>query len=49
MGFSDEAAESFVNMTAATLNETFPSLTSIEQGATSLQDYLSQLVHSDSF
>lgn len=46
MGFSDEAAESFANMTAATLAETFPALNSIEQGATSLHDYLSQLVRS---
>jgi hypothetical protein len=44
MDFSDEAAESFANMTAATLNETFPALNSIERGATSLHDYLSQLL-----
>lgn len=46
IGFSDEAAESFANMTAATLDGTFPALNSIEQGATSLHDYFSQLVQS---
>jgi uncharacterized protein YbjT (DUF2867 family) len=44
MGFSNEAAESFVNMTAATLDETFPALNSVERGVTSLHDYLLQLV-----
>jgi uncharacterized protein YbjT (DUF2867 family) len=43
MGFSDEAAESFANMTAATLDDTFPALNSIERGATSLHDYFWQL------
>jgi uncharacterized protein YbjT (DUF2867 family) len=44
MGFSNEAAESFANMTAATLDETFPALDSVERGVTSLHEYLSQLV-----
>lgn len=44
IGFSNEAAESFVNMTAATLDETFPALNSVERGVTSLHDYLLQLV-----
>lgn len=44
LGFSNEAAESFVNMTAATLDETFPALNSVERGVTSLHDYLLQLV-----
>ena len=44
MGFSNEAAESFANMTTATLDETFPALNSVERGATSLHDYLWQLV-----
>jgi uncharacterized protein YbjT (DUF2867 family) len=44
MGFSNEAAEYFVNMTAATLDETFPALNSVERGVTSLHDYLLQLV-----
>ena len=43
MGFSNEAAESFTNMTAATLNETFPALNSVKRGTTSLTDYLSGL------
>jgi hypothetical protein len=43
MGFSDEAAESFANMTAATLDDTFPALNSIKRGATSLHDYFWQL------
>ena len=46
MGFSNEAAESFANMTAATLDETFPALNSTERGVTSLHDYLLQLVRS---
>jgi uncharacterized protein YbjT (DUF2867 family) len=46
MGFSDQAAESFANMTAATLKEPFLPLTSVERGITSLHDYLSQLVRS---
>jgi uncharacterized protein YbjT (DUF2867 family) len=46
MGFSNEAAESFANMTAVTLNETFPDLNSVERGMTSLHDYLSQLLQS---
>ena len=46
MGFSNEAAESFANMTAATLDETFPALNSTERGMTSLHDYLLQLVRS---
>ena len=41
-----DAAESFANITTATLDETFPALNSIKQGATSLLDYLSQLVRS---
>jgi uncharacterized protein YbjT (DUF2867 family) len=49
MGFSDEAAESFANMTAATLDGTFPALNSIERGATSLHDYFMQLVRSESY
>jgi len=44
MGCSDEAAESFANMTATTLDEEFPALHSVERGVVSLQDYLSQLV-----
>lgn len=44
MGFSNEAAESFANMTTATLNETFPALNSVEWGVTSLHEYLQQLV-----
>jgi uncharacterized protein YbjT (DUF2867 family) len=44
MGFSNEAAESFANMTTATLDETFPALNSVERGVTSLHDYLLQLV-----
>ena len=48
MGFSNEAAESFTNMTAATLDETFPALDSVKRGATSLREYLSQLVKSQS-
>ncbi|WP_199320488.1 hypothetical protein [Leptolyngbya sp. FACHB-261] len=46
IGFSNEAAESFANMTAVTLNETFPNLNSVERGATSLHNYLSQMVQS---
>jgi uncharacterized protein YbjT (DUF2867 family) len=46
MGFSNEAAESFTNMTAATLDETFPALSSVKRGMTSLHDYISQLVQS---
>jgi uncharacterized protein YbjT (DUF2867 family) len=46
MGFSNEAAESFTNMTAATLDEPFPSLDSVKQGMTSLHAYISQLVQS---
>lgn len=37
MGFSDEAAESFTNMTAATRDETLQPLNSINRGATSLE------------
>jgi uncharacterized protein YbjT (DUF2867 family) len=48
MGFSDEAAESFANMTAATLDGTFPALNSIDRGTTSLHDYLLELVRSSS-
>ncbi len=44
IGFSNEAAESYANMTEATLDETFPALNSVEQGVTSLHDYLLQLV-----
>lgn len=43
MGFSNEAAESFINMTAATLDEPFPGLDSVKRGMTSLHDYISQL------
>ncbi len=46
MGFSELAAESFFNMTAATLNETFPDTDSVERGTTSLHEYVSQLVSS---
>jgi uncharacterized protein YbjT (DUF2867 family) len=46
IGFSNEAAESFANMTAATLDETFPDLKSVERGVTSLHSYLSQMVQS---
>ena len=46
MGCSDEAAESFANMTAATLDETFPAVNSTERGMTSLHDYFLQLVRS---
>ncbi|HIK17585.1 MAG TPA: hypothetical protein IGS53_20150 [Leptolyngbyaceae cyanobacterium M33_DOE_097] len=46
IGFSDEAAESFTNMTTATLNETFPDANSVERGMTSLQNYLLQMVQS---
>jgi uncharacterized protein YbjT (DUF2867 family) len=46
IGFSDKAAESFANMTAATLNETFPDANSVERGMTSLQNYLLQMVQS---
>jgi uncharacterized protein YbjT (DUF2867 family) len=46
MGFSHQAAESFTNMTAATLDDTFPVLSSVERGMTSLHDYISQLVQS---
>jgi uncharacterized protein YbjT (DUF2867 family) len=48
MGFSKEAAESFTNMTAATLDDTFPALNSVERGATSLREYLLHLVQSQS-
>ncbi|MDZ8239635.1 MAG: NmrA family NAD(P)-binding protein [Nostoc sp. ChiQUE01a] len=44
IGFSNKAAESFANMTAATLDETFPALNSVERGVISLHDYLSRLV-----
>jgi uncharacterized protein YbjT (DUF2867 family) len=44
IGFSNEAAESFANMTAATLDETFPDVNSVERGVTSLHNYLSQMV-----
>ncbi len=43
IGFSNEAAESFSNMTAATLEETFPDPDSVEQGTTSLHSYLSHI------
>ncbi|HEY9658906.1 MAG TPA: hypothetical protein V6C65_10670, partial [Allocoleopsis sp.] len=46
IGFSNEAAESFTNMTAVTLNETFPDLNFVERGVTSLHSYLSQMVQS---
>ena len=46
MGFSNEAAESFTNMTAATLDGTFPALSSVKRGITSLHDYILQLVRS---
>ncbi|MBD2231421.1 NmrA family NAD(P)-binding protein [Phormidium tenue] len=46
IGFSNEAAESFANMTAATLDETFPDVDSVERGPTSLHNYLSQVVQS---
>ncbi|PSN05700.1 NmrA family transcriptional regulator [filamentous cyanobacterium CCT1] len=46
IGFSNEAAESFANMTAATLEETFPDVGSVERGVTSLHSYLSQMVQS---
>lgn len=46
IGFSNEAAESFANMTAVTLDETFPDLDSVERGPTSLHHYLSQMVRS---
>ncbi|MBW4690455.1 MAG: NmrA family NAD(P)-binding protein [Lyngbya sp. HA4199-MV5] len=39
MNFSDEAARSFANMTAVTLNDPFPALNSVERGTTSLHDY----------
>lgn len=44
MGFSNEAAESFANMTAVTLDETFPDLNSVERGMTSLHNYFLQMV-----
>jgi uncharacterized protein YbjT (DUF2867 family) len=49
IGFSDKAIESFSNMTVATMEETFPDLDSVEQGRTSLHNYLSQLVRSLDF
>ncbi|GAB4382274.1 MAG: NAD(P)H-binding protein [Elainellaceae cyanobacterium] len=44
MGFSNEAAASFANMTAVTLDETFPDLNSVERGMTSLHNYFLQMV-----
>lgn len=46
IGFSNQAAESFANMTAATLNETFPDVDAVERGPTSLHHYVSQIVQS---
>lgn len=46
IGFSNEAAESFANMTAVTLDEVFPDLNSVERGVTSLHNYLLQMVQS---
>ncbi|MBE9183144.1 NmrA family NAD(P)-binding protein [Oculatella sp. LEGE 06141] len=46
IGFSDESAESFASMTAATLNETFPDANSVERGMTALHNYLLQMVQS---
>jgi uncharacterized protein YbjT (DUF2867 family) len=46
IGFSNEAAESFANMTAVTLDETFPDLIAVEPGVTSLHNYLLQIVQS---
>lgn len=46
IGFSNEAAESFANMTATTLDETFPDVDSVERGVTSLHNYLLQVVQS---
>ncbi|MBW4484739.1 MAG: NmrA family NAD(P)-binding protein [Tildeniella torsiva UHER 1998/13D] len=46
INFSNEAAESFANMTAATLDETFPDVDSVERGPTSLRHYLSRVVQS---
>ncbi|MES2459197.1 MAG: NmrA family NAD(P)-binding protein [Armatimonadota bacterium] len=43
LGFSEEAAESFANMTRITLQGQFPPEGVVERGPTSLQDYLSQV------
>ncbi|MBW4579088.1 MAG: NmrA family NAD(P)-binding protein [Tildeniella nuda ZEHNDER 1965/U140] len=44
MGFSEKAAVSFANMTAATIDGQFPDPDVPIRGATSLQDYLATLV-----
>jgi uncharacterized protein YbjT (DUF2867 family) len=45
MGFSDRAAESFANMTAATLDGPFPEESLPIRGTTSLTDYLEGVAH----
>ncbi|MDO7848198.1 NmrA family NAD(P)-binding protein [Hymenobacter sp. M29] len=44
MGFSDKAAESFAAMTALTLGADFPPLSAVEQGPTTLPQYVRELV-----
>lgn len=44
MGFSDKAAESFANMTAATLEAKQPLVENPERGHTTLQQYIQELV-----
>jgi hypothetical protein len=48
MGFSNESAVSFANMTTATLTNRFPDTDVPERGTISLQDYMMRLVEQSS-